>query len=135
MIALRSKYKVRGDWLHKDPMKNASCISDGNSIGRIIALTRSFRKGARFIIGDRNSVDCWKDPWVRWLTNFLPKPKNDLVPTNPLLVSNLINQHTNTWRQDILLDLFDAKSIDAINKILLPTTHSEYKLIWIIELK
>lgn len=46
MIALRSKYKVRGDWLHKDLTKNASCIGDGNSVGRIIALTRSFRKGA-----------------------------------------------------------------------------------------
>jgi hypothetical protein len=71
--ALQSKYKVCGDWFSKEPTKNAS--STWRAIKR---LRTTISKGACFIIGDGTSVDCWKDPWVPWLSSFSSQPKEHL---------------------------------------------------------
>jgi hypothetical protein len=57
LVALRSKYKVCGDWLHKDPIKNSSTTL--RAIERLKAL---ICKGACNIVGDGSKIDCWKDP-------------------------------------------------------------------------
>ena len=59
MNALRSKYKVRANWLSSDPIKNA--FATWRAIER---LKPNISKGACFIIGNGADVDCWKDPWI-----------------------------------------------------------------------
>ena len=80
-------------------------------------------------------MDCWKDPWVPWLPNFIPKPRNGQISTNPFLVSNLINQESKTWRLDLLEDLFDADSVVAVKKVIILTTPLANKLVWIADQK
>ena len=130
MVALRSKYKVSGDWLKKDPIKSAS------STWRAIENIKScIYKGACYIIGDGSGVDCWKDPWVPWLPSFTPKPKNCLISTDPLLVSTLINSETNTWRNATVEEFFDLDSAAAIAKIPIPFFPRPDKLTWIADSK
>ena len=69
--ALRSKYKVSVDWLHCEPQKYAS--QTWRAIERLKPL---ICKGACYIVGNGQSIDCWRDPWVPWLHNFLPKPRS-----------------------------------------------------------
>lgn len=82
LVALRSKYKVRGDWLHKDPIKNYSSTLRATERLKVLIC-----KCACNIVGDDSKIDCWKDPW---LPNFLPTMRGPFTCTNPLLVSNLI---------------------------------------------
>ena len=86
MSALRSKYKVNSDWLGKDLCKNAS-----QSWKAIERMKTFISNGAYFLVGDGALIDIWKDPWVPWLSNFTPSPKDSSTATRPLVVSCLIN--------------------------------------------
>jgi hypothetical protein len=52
MNALRSKYKVKEGWIHKEPLKNS--FPTWRAIERLKPI---IRKGACFIIGDGSKVD------------------------------------------------------------------------------
>ena len=54
MDALRSKYKVRSDWLRSDPVKSAS--QTWKAIERLKSLVAS---GACFLVGDGATIDIW----------------------------------------------------------------------------
>uniref|UniRef100_A0A2N9GKM5 RNase H type-1 domain-containing protein n=1 Tax=Fagus sylvatica TaxID=28930 RepID=A0A2N9GKM5_FAGSY len=88
-------------------------------------------KGACFQVGDGKSINVWKDPWIPWLTGFKPKPKNQSISLNPLMVSSLINFNTKSWKTDQLIELFDEESILAIQKITIPIRSRPEKLIWV----
>lgn len=75
MVALRNKYKVKDEWLNKEPPKNGS--------------QTWIKKGACFLVGDGSSIDVRKELWVPWLLEFIPKPKPE--------VANLIDPVTRDW--------------------------------------
>jgi hypothetical protein len=128
--ALRSKYKVKSDWLYNDTVKNASPLWKA-----IEKLKPLIRKGACFSVGDGKSIDMWKDPWVPWLENFSPSPKDPNIPTVPMLVSNLIDPVNRIWNADLLRELVDTQSLQAIHKIVLPVATCQDKLIWTLDPK
>jgi hypothetical protein len=57
--ALRSKYKVNEDWMDSEPRKNASHLWRAIEKMRLV-----IKMGACFIVGNGDSIDMWKDPWV-----------------------------------------------------------------------
>uniref|UniRef100_A0A2N9ISW0 Reverse transcriptase zinc-binding domain-containing protein n=1 Tax=Fagus sylvatica TaxID=28930 RepID=A0A2N9ISW0_FAGSY len=126
MEALRSKYKVSEDWLRNEPVKYAS-----HSWKAIERLKGLISKGACFLVGDGKSIDVWKEPWVPWLPHYSPVPKDQFSNPEPIKVASLINPSTRTWNLALLEDLFDTTSIEAILKIILPTTPKKDKLVWI----
>ena len=107
MIALRSKYKVRGDWMKKEPPKNSS--STWKAIERLKAI---ICKGTCFTIEDGKSVDVWKDPW-----------------------SPRFNRDSNSWNLELLEEPFNVESVAAICKISLPLALVSDKLSWISDPK
>jgi ribonuclease HI len=126
MELLRKKYKVRKDWLSKEPMKIASPIWRAIEKAKKIVL-----KGACYMVGDGNSINIWKDPWVPWLEDFKPKPKDDSIQLNPQMVSSLIDQNAHKWKLEALEQLFDQESVEAISRIIIPIRQREDKLMWI----
>ena len=123
MNALRSKYKVMEGWIHREPLKNSS--PTWRAIERLKPI---IRKGACFIISDGSKVDCWKDPWVPWLPNFILGPRDGSVCSNSFLVENLIDWDINSWRIGLLEEMFDQESVCAIRKIILPMVPRPDKL-------
>ena len=79
-------------------------------------------------------IDIWKDPWVPWLPNFLPLPKDDSM-NEAFVVACLINQSSRAWNVARLNELFDDISMEAIIKITLPSSPRPNKLIWILDPK
>jgi hypothetical protein len=130
IAALRSKYKVKDDWLKADPCKYAS-----NFWKAIERLKSLINKGACFLVGDGASIDVWKEPWVPWLHNFTPIPKSESFLNIPLKVADLIDEDTRRWNLAVLIELFDANSVGAILKIVLPHTPKPDKLIWVLNSK
>jgi hypothetical protein len=59
MQALRSKYRVKPDWLSCAPVKNA--LHTWRAIEKLKTLVA---KGACFLVGDGVIIDIWTDPWV-----------------------------------------------------------------------
>ena len=111
MNLLRSKYKVKENWLQSEPSKNAS------PIWKEIEKTKPLiAKGACYLVGNGASINVWVDPWIPWLVRFKPTPKDDSIQQNPLMVSNLISTKDHCWNLPILNELFNSKSVEAIQK-------------------
>ena len=71
MSVLKCKYKVRSEWLRKDPPKKVSPI--WKAIEKSKAL---ISKGACYLVDDRASINVWLDPWLSSLIEFKPKSKS-----------------------------------------------------------
>ena len=130
MVALRSKYKGNENWLREEPRKFAS-----NSWKAVESMKKLITKGACFLIGDGNSIDVWKVPWVPWIHGFIPKPRTPSLAYLPISVAELIDPTTNSWIDAKLSELFDDESITAIKRIVLPSAPRPNKLIWILNPK
>ena len=128
MKLVRSKYKVRGDWLFMDLVKNSSPL--WRAIERVKKL---IAKGACFLVRDGTSINVWKDPWVFWVEDFKARPKNVNEQLFPIMVSSLIDSNSHCWKQDLLEQLFDSATNEAINKITIPLRPRDDKLVWLLE--
>jgi hypothetical protein len=126
--ALKSKYRVEADWMAGEPLKNAS------PLWKAIEKLRDFvKKGACFIVGNGFSIDVWKDPWVPWLEDFIPTLRDPNSLTTDLPVSNLIDPMSRKWRNDVLQELVDSNSFDAIQKITIPLEPQQDRLVWTLD--
>jgi ribonuclease HI len=99
------------------------------------SMKKLITKGACFLIGDGNSIDVWKEPWVPWIHGFIPKPRTPSLAFLPISVVELIDPTTNSWIDAKLSELFDYESITAIKRIVLPSAPRPNKLIWILNPK
>ena len=130
MRILRAKYKVRNDWLRKNPPKRASSVWKA-----IEGAKKLIAKGARYLIGDGTFVNAWIDPWIPWVQGFKPKPKDESIIQNPLMVSQLIDASCCSWKINLLQELFDPTSVQAIIQIQISLTPRPDKLIWVLDQK
>ena len=80
-------------------------------------------RGACLQVGKGRSINVWEDPWFPRLEGLKPTPSHPShLFTTPLMVNWLINPTNKTWKQEILLYLFDDESIVAIRRITIPQT-------------
>lgn len=125
MEILRSKYKVRQDWLHKPPPKFASPIRRAIKGAKSIIV-----KGACYLIGGGASINIWQDPWVPWIQGFIPKPRIAPTAQTPLFVTQLIDHANYEWNIRLVHTTFEPESAQAILSIPLPARAKPDKLIW-----
>ena len=130
MRILRAKYKVKNDWLRKNPPKRASSVWKA-----IEGAKKLIAKGACYLIGDGTFVNAWIDPWIPWVQGFKPKPKDESIIQNPLMVSQLIDASCCSWKINLLQELFDPTSVQAIIQIQISLTPRPDKLIWVLDQK
>ena len=130
MRALRCKYKVKDSWLSDEPRIHAT--QTWRAMERMKPL---IKEGACFLVGNGLSIDVWKEPWVPWLPQFIPKPKNQSTAIVPMKVADLIDQSSKCWSESKLNELFDDASISAIKQISIPTIPKIDKLVWILDSK
>jgi len=91
MSIIRAKYKVKDDWFQVEPPKLAS------PIWKAIEKAKSVvKKGAYFLIKDGEFVDMWLDPWVPWIQNFIPSPRDETFALIPMKVSEIIDLDLHT---------------------------------------
>ena len=126
MTILRAKYRVRDDWLRREPSRNAS-----PGWKAIEEVKEIIVKGACYLIGDGASINVWLDPWVPWIQNFIPKPAQPAYAETPLMVSMLINGTSHQWKESIIRQIFEPSSAEAILSIPLAARHGLDKLIWV----
>ena len=124
MNLLRSKYKVRVNWIQSEPSKNAS------PTWKAIEKTKTLvAKGACYLVGNGASISVWEDPWIPWLDGFKPFPKDGSIQRNPLMVSHLIYTEDHCWNVPLLSEFFNSETVEAIKKIHIPLRSRADKLI------
>lgn len=91
MSIIRVKYRVKEDWFRVEPPKLAS------PIWKAIKKAKSMvKKGACFLIKDGEFVDMWLDPWVSWIQNFIPSPRDETFALILMKVSQIIDHDLHT---------------------------------------
>lgn len=70
MKQLVAKYKVRADWLRAPKASNASWV--WKSIERVKDIIKF---GVCKLVGFRNSILVWEDPWLPDKSGFIPTPR------------------------------------------------------------
>lgn len=71
---LAAKYKVRADWLKAPKASNASWVWKGiERVKNIIKL------GLCKLVGSRNSILVWEDPWLPNKSGFIPIPRPQVI--------------------------------------------------------
>ena len=75
--------------LKKSKLVERGVAKNTSPIWRGIEKAREIiKKGACYIVGNGLSISVWDDPWVLWLANFRPKPKDNLVSLQPMVVQS-----------------------------------------------
>ena len=126
MEVLRSKYKVKEDWLKAEPSKSASPTWRG-----IERAKKLIEKGACFLVGDGKSINVWVDPWVPWIEEFKPKPRIDDYIQLPLKAHHFIDHASKTWHEDMVKEVFLANDVQEILSIPIPHHPKQDRLIWL----
>ena len=62
-------------------------------------------RSACMLIGNRNTIRIWEDPWIPNLPNFIPSPRERTSPEMALIVSQLVNQEG--WDLTKIRNTFD----------------------------
>ena len=68
------------------------------------------------LVGSRNSILVWENPWLPNKSGFIPTPRSQVI-NSFLVVSQLLNPSGSGWNDNLLNELFDQESIVAIKNI------------------
>lgn len=72
--------------------------------------------GARWLIGDGRKPRIWRDNWLPEQSNFkVWSPANNLHPD--ATVSDLIDEDTNSWKRDLIFNIFNPYEAQQILNI------------------
>ena len=86
----------------------------------IVTAREVLRKGVLFNLGDGKSIKPWKDPWIPWLEGGVPVLKQGQEINDVRKVSDLKLVDGNEWNLDLLNDLCEPDSVEAIKRIKWP---------------
>jgi hypothetical protein len=73
----------------------------------------------------------WEDPWIPDLPSFKPQPKDSQTLRQSLVVSQLMNQDKSLWDVEVLKNLFEEVSVQAILDIPRWSTDHPDRWIWV----
>lgn len=88
-------------------------------------------KAACFKTGDRLSINIWKDHWVPNFPNFIPVVREGRDWNRLFRVAELKNLDGNGWNEQLVRDMFEPSSADAILSIEWPKDRCVDKLVWL----
>ena len=81
------------------------------------------------LVGSRNSILVWEDPWLPDKSGFIPTPRAQ-VNYSCLVVSQLLNSSGSCWNDILLNDLFDHEFVVAIKNIPIWSFDMEDRWTW-----
>ena len=92
---LRAKYFPSGDILNRELKKGSSYTWQSIWVG-----IQTFKRGHMWRVGDETHINIWTDPWVPGSPNRrIVTRRGNVVYTK---VSDLIDEETNCWDEEIL---------------------------------
>ena len=103
MEVLRTKYKVKEDWLRAEPKKIASLTWRAIEDAKNLVV-----KGACYLLGDGKLISVWEDPWIPWIEGFKPWPRIEVYSQLPFKAHHLFDPSSKTWDANMIKEIFDS---------------------------
>jgi hypothetical protein len=86
--------------------------------------------GARWQVGNGDSIDIWADKWITCSTSGFLHPILPIDQSRPQLVKELIDWNTTSWKLNQIQDLISVEDCQNIEIIPLGDESFEDRLIW-----
>ncbi|CAO2192714.1 unnamed protein product [Urochloa humidicola] len=123
---LKAKYYPNGNLLD-----TAFPVCQSPTWKAIVHGLELLKKGIVWKIGSGTNIRIWRDPWLPRRWTF--KPAGKRRPCRLKWVSQLIDQTTMEWKQELILDYFKHFDVQHILDIRLPTRPREDCISWHFE--
>ncbi|KAF3437423.1 hypothetical protein FNV43_RR20176 [Rhamnella rubrinervis] len=95
-----------------------------------VKLRKAISSHACFKIGE-GSLNPWRDPWIPWLQNFIPRLKNPSEDCGIHKVAELRMSDGSGWNKDLIEDICDQDSAEAILKVEWVGRNHHDQLLWL----
>ncbi|KAF3457049.1 hypothetical protein FNV43_RR01706 [Rhamnella rubrinervis] len=82
----------------------------------ILSALPILRRASYFKIGDGYFIHPWRDLWILWLPNTVPKTKENIDEANLKVVADLRSNSNLEWNQELISCIYDQESAEAIMK-------------------
>ena len=109
------------------PMTVLKCSNGSYLWNNLLEGRKVVEKGAFWRVGNDQSIDAWRDPWLNKIPDYKAISPNRNSPTN-LVVANLIDNESR--KQDIVRDIFSTSDANLIMNTHLSKRGIPDKLIW-----
>ncbi|PON97255.1 Ribonuclease H-like domain containing protein [Trema orientale] len=123
--ALKDKYFRHSQFVQYRPSKSSSWAWKGILKCKDIICRRFY-----FKVGAQSSVNIWEDPWISWMNNFRPCPRNVEAGKVNLVVADLWDNENGFWKVELLRSLLDDLSVKQILKIHWLGSQAYDRVIW-----
>jgi hypothetical protein len=87
------------------------------------------RRGLRWRLGNGNSINVWKHPWLR-NDNYTHVTTTMMVGREDMRVAELVNYETGTWNTDLIQQMFTHRDVAEITRLPLNLLNQEDAPIW-----
>ncbi|KAL0408606.1 UNVERIFIED_CONTAM: putative ribonuclease H protein [Sesamum radiatum] len=104
----------RASWVWQDVIKN----------------TKTLQLGTCFPVSARSAIKIWEDPWIPSIDSFKPPKSPDLNPNWPSMVRDLIDRDGNTWKLEVIAEIFPSTIVKEIKKIQIPDPLEPFHPFW-----
>lgn len=99
---------------------------------RILGSKEIIKRGSRRRIGDGESTDVWRIPWLPcvhngYITTIMPHELENVQ------VANLMTENKAQWDDEILMDIFNDKDIELIKRIPVSRNMQQDSWYWVME--
>ena len=97
----------------------------------IISARDEIKSEICYNLRDSKSIRPWKDPWIPWLQGRVPILKNGVDLEDGRRVEDLLLPDSNEWNLDLLEEICEPESSEAIRKVKCPLIGREDKILWL----
>ncbi|KAL8148277.1 hypothetical protein AgCh_005591 [Apium graveolens] len=95
----------------------------------IMTAKTELQKGFRWIIGDGESINATKDPWIRLKADFCVE-NSHMYSGRDELVSAYIKQDTREWNIPLITEKFVSEDVQTILSVPIPQRRTRDRLVW-----
>lgn len=114
--ALEAKYCRNSNFLTAPNIRGASWIWKS-----LLQVRDIISAGLCWGIRGEEDTNLWCDPWVLSIPNFVPLLKSGtIVSRNVNLVKDLMTEGTRSWNVQLIQNLFEPSSVEAVLNISFP---------------
>ncbi|XP_074347086.1 uncharacterized protein LOC141685908 [Apium graveolens] len=95
----------------------------------IMTAKTELQKGFRWIMGDGESINATKDPWLRLKADFCVE-NSHIYSGRDELVTAYIKQDTREWNIPLITEKFVSEDVQAILSVPIPQRRTRDRLVW-----
>ncbi|KAK4411817.1 LINE-1 retrotransposable element O protein [Sesamum angolense] len=117
-------------WKAKNLSRAGKMVKGASWVWQDVKSAKTLELGVCFPASTHSVINIWEDPWIPSIDSFKPQTPVDLNPNWLLLVRDLIDREKNSWKLEVIAEMFPSAIVNEIRKIQIPDPLEPIKPFW-----